>query len=144
MATPPTNPFAVRELFNDRHLFDSGNFNLYGSGDSVNLSAGAPGPEQLTKCCDLFVEATKHRMVDIYCDCIALGWSLYTNFNFLQEFEKTDDALLFQYGPAVGKTEYRTSVAQFLSKNYRDVVDRCIIDSKRLTMIVNGLDVYLL
>lgn len=59
------NPFAVREIYDDVHLFSSGKFKLDPDSDTVNLTDGAPGPEHLIKCCDLFEVATKHRMVSL-------------------------------------------------------------------------------
>lgn len=44
------------------HLFDFGLYNVYDN-NIINLSVGAPGPDLLANCCDIFNEATKHRLV---------------------------------------------------------------------------------
>lgn len=60
----PKNPYAVRVEMTDSHLFESsGLFSLYDDGGVANLTAGAPGPDLLAKCCDIFDEATRLRMV---------------------------------------------------------------------------------
>lgn len=58
-----SNPHAVREQLSSLHLFESGSLSLYDEGGYVNLTAGAPGPDLLAKCCDIFDVATRHRMV---------------------------------------------------------------------------------
>lgn len=54
--------FVTRKELALRHLFDKSNWNVYDK-KVVNLSVGAPGPDLLHKCCELFEEATSHRMV---------------------------------------------------------------------------------
>lgn len=49
-----------------KHLFDFSDLNVYDT-SVINLSVGAPGKQDLEKCCDLFERATKHRMVIFYC-----------------------------------------------------------------------------
>lgn len=61
--TPTPNPYAVRFDMVSSHLFENGMFSLYDEDGVVNLTAGAPGPDLLAKCCDIFDEATRHRMV---------------------------------------------------------------------------------
>lgn len=46
-----------------KHLFDGTDLNVYETGNVVNLSAGAPGPDLLKECTNLFMKATEHRMV---------------------------------------------------------------------------------
>lgn len=46
-----------------RHLFDGDPmFNVY-SKETMNLSVGAPGPEQLKHCIEILKKCTQHRMV---------------------------------------------------------------------------------
>lgn len=82
------------------HLFDGTDLNIY-STEVTNLSAGAPGPDLLKLCVDLFQEATCHRL----------------------EKEK-EKAHLFQYGIASGLWEFRDELGKFLTKNYKDTVHR--------------------
>ncbi|XP_063701520.1 uncharacterized protein LOC134831656 [Culicoides brevitarsis] len=79
-----------------KHLFDGTELNVYETGNVVNLSAGAPGPDLLRECSNLFLKATEHRMK--------------------HEFE--NNAYLFQYGPAIGRIDFRTVLADFLSRRY--------------------------
>ncbi|KXJ71446.1 hypothetical protein RP20_CCG020542 [Aedes albopictus] len=44
-----------------RHLFDGSDLNVYDQ-QIANLSAGAPGPDLLGECCEIFRVATEHRM----------------------------------------------------------------------------------
>ncbi|XP_058461339.1 uncharacterized HTH-type transcriptional regulator YdfD [Malaya genurostris] len=84
-----------------RHLFDGSDLNVYDQ-NVANLSAGAPGPDLLTECCEIFRVATEHRM----------------------KFECDNNAYLFQYGPTVGTTEFRETLAGFLSKGYACKVNK--------------------
>ncbi|GLH14092.1 Uncharacterized protein GBIM_18511, partial [Gryllus bimaculatus] len=83
-----------------RHLFDGTDLNVYDH-NVMNLSAGAPGPDLLQLCVNLFQEATRH--------CL--------------EKEK-EKAYLFQYGIAPGMWEFREELAKFLSKQYGEPVLR--------------------
>lgn len=47
------------------HLFDFGLYNVYDN-EIINLSVGAPGPDLLGNCCEIFTEATKHRLVSTF------------------------------------------------------------------------------
>lgn len=49
-----------------KHLFDGTDLNVYETGNVVNLSAGAPGPDLLKECSNLFMKATEHRMVRVF------------------------------------------------------------------------------
>lgn len=55
----------VREEQRYKHLFEAGSkYSLYDSDAGfVNLTAGAPGPDLLAKCCEIFDVATRERMV---------------------------------------------------------------------------------
>ncbi|XP_067646448.1 2-aminoadipate transaminase isoform X2 [Eurosta solidaginis] len=44
-----------------KHLFDGGEWNVYDD-KVLNLGVGAPGPDLLENCCDIFEAATTHRM----------------------------------------------------------------------------------
>lgn len=46
------------------HLFDFGLYNVYDN-NIINLSVGAPGPDLLGNCCEIFSEATTHRLVSL-------------------------------------------------------------------------------
>ncbi|XP_058837163.1 uncharacterized protein LOC131693403 [Topomyia yanbarensis] len=84
-----------------RHLFDGSDLNVYDQ-NIANLSAGAPGPDLLIECCEIFRIATEHRM----------------------KFERENNSYLFQYGPAIGTTEFRETLATFLSKGYACEVNK--------------------
>lgn len=56
------NEYSKRYEQKGEHLFDFGLYNVYDD-KIINLSVGAPGPDLLGKCCEIFNEATKHRMV---------------------------------------------------------------------------------
>lgn len=45
-----------------KHLFDGSDWNVYDE-NILNLGVGAPGPDLLENCCDIFEAATKHRLV---------------------------------------------------------------------------------
>ncbi|XP_062544047.1 uncharacterized protein LOC134211314 [Armigeres subalbatus] len=83
-----------------RHLFDGSDLNVYDK-DIINLSAGAPGPDLLSECCKSFKIATEHRM----------------------KFELENNSYLFQYGPSIGTTEFRQTLAGFLSWGYQSNVN---------------------
>uniref|UniRef100_A0A1B0D9T1 Aminotransferase class I/classII large domain-containing protein n=1 Tax=Phlebotomus papatasi TaxID=29031 RepID=A0A1B0D9T1_PHLPP len=78
-----------------KHLFDFSDFNVYDS-ECTNLSVGAPGPDLLTQCCEIFKKATEHRM----------------------NYEKENNSFLFQYGPTLGINDFREELSAFLSKEY--------------------------
>lgn len=83
------------------HLFDGDDsMNVY-SKTYTNLSAGTPGPDILSKCIEIFREATEHRMS-----------------------EERENAFLFQYGITAGQWEYRQELATFLTSHYRAPVNR--------------------
>ncbi|XP_065082668.1 2-aminoadipate transaminase [Ochlerotatus camptorhynchus] len=84
-----------------RHLFDGSDFNVYDQ-QLANLSAGAPGPDLLSECSEIFRIATEHRM----------------------KFELENNSYLFQYGPTIGTTEFRQTLAEFLSKGYQSDVNK--------------------
>ncbi|XP_053684261.1 uncharacterized protein LOC128734221 [Sabethes cyaneus] len=84
-----------------RHLFDGSDLNVYDQ-QVANLSAGAPGPDLLNECCEIFRLATEHRM----------------------KYELVNNSYLFQYGPTIGTTEFRDTLAKFLSKGYESEVNR--------------------
>ncbi|XP_055530239.1 uncharacterized HTH-type transcriptional regulator YdfD [Wyeomyia smithii] len=84
-----------------RHLFDGSDLNVYDQ-QIANLSAGAPGPDLLSECCEIFRIATEHRM----------------------KFELENNSYLFQYGPTIGTTEFRDTLAKFLSKGYNSDVNK--------------------
>lgn len=65
MSAPSQNPYTDREQSESYHLFESGAFSLYDEGDFINLTAGAPGPDRLVKCCEIFDVATQHRIVSL-------------------------------------------------------------------------------
>lgn len=83
------------------HLFDGSDFNVYDQ-QIANLSAGAPGPDLLSKCNEIFRVATEHRM----------------------KFEVENNSYLFQYGPTIGTTGFRQTLADFLSKGYQSDVNK--------------------
>lgn len=56
------NEYSERYQQTSSHLFDFGLYNVYDN-NIINLSVGAPGPDLLANCCDIFNEATKHRLV---------------------------------------------------------------------------------
>ncbi|XP_043278225.1 2-aminoadipate transaminase-like [Venturia canescens] len=86
-----------------RHLFDgSGLFNVYDN-KVINLSVGAPGPDLLKNCSNMFMKATTHRM---------------------NEEEKEGKYYLFQYGTTAGLWECRDELSKFLTKRYGDPVAR--------------------
>ncbi|XP_055629355.1 uncharacterized protein LOC129770497 [Toxorhynchites rutilus septentrionalis] len=84
-----------------RHLFDGSDLNVYDR-KIANLSAGAPGPDLLADCCEMFRVATEHRM----------------------KYELENNSYLFQYGPSIGTTEFRETLAGFLSKGYQSEVNK--------------------
>uniref|UniRef100_A0A8D8IBN4 Aromatic-amino-acid aminotransferase 1 n=1 Tax=Culex pipiens TaxID=7175 RepID=A0A8D8IBN4_CULPI len=92
---------AARNEVPMRHLFDGSELNVYDQ-QIANLSAGAPGPDLLAECCQIFRAATEHRM----------------------KFELENNSYLFQYGPTIGTTEFRETLAGFLSKGYCSEVNK--------------------
>uniref|UniRef100_W8ARW9 Putative aminotransferase SSO0104 n=1 Tax=Ceratitis capitata TaxID=7213 RepID=W8ARW9_CERCA len=83
---------------NLKHLFDGTEWNVYD--DSVlNLGVGAPGPDLLENCCDIFDKATSHRL----------------------KYEKEKNlSYLFQYGATSGPVETRNAIATYFSSLYVD------------------------
>ncbi|XP_055604372.1 uncharacterized protein LOC129752622 [Uranotaenia lowii] len=96
-----------RKIMNQRkeipmnHLFDGSDLNVYDQ-QVANLSAGAPGPNLLSECCSVMRKATEHRM----------------------NFELQNNSYLFQYGPTIGTNEFRQTLAEFLSRGYREDVNK--------------------
>ncbi len=62
MSEQNQNDYAKRYQQKSAHLFDFGLYNVYDN-NIINLSVGAPGPDLLSNCCEIFNEATKHRLV---------------------------------------------------------------------------------
>lgn len=49
-----------------RHLFDGDAiFNVYNK-EATNLSVGAPGPDLLKHCVEMFDRSTQHRLVSLF------------------------------------------------------------------------------
>ncbi|XP_017473614.1 PREDICTED: 2-aminoadipate transaminase isoform X1 [Rhagoletis zephyria] len=80
-----------------KHLFDGTDWNVYDD-LILNLGVGAPGPDLLENCCDIFQEATKHRL----------------------NYEKENLSYLFQYGPTSGPVEVRNAISEYFSTQYID------------------------
>ncbi|XP_018804704.1 PREDICTED: uncharacterized protein YER152C isoform X1 [Bactrocera latifrons] len=81
-----------------KHLFDGSDWNVYDD-NVLNLGVGAPGPDLLQNCCDIFEAATKHRL----------------------KYEKQSNlSYLFQYGPTSGSVEIRNAIAEYFSSLYVD------------------------
>lgn len=57
-----SNLINQRKEYGLKHLFDGSDLNVYNS-KIINLGVGAPGPDLLKKCCEIFEKATEHRMV---------------------------------------------------------------------------------
>ncbi|KAG4076299.1 hypothetical protein HA402_014848 [Bradysia odoriphaga] len=93
------NDYSKRYQQTSTHLFDFGLYNVYDN-NIINLSVGAPGPDLLANCCELFNEATKHRM----------------------SLELASKSTLFQYGPAIGRLDIRNSFAKYLTEEYKEKV----------------------
>uniref|UniRef100_A0A1L8E2L7 Putative aromatic amino acid aminotransferase n=1 Tax=Nyssomyia neivai TaxID=330878 RepID=A0A1L8E2L7_9DIPT len=84
-----------------KHLFDFSDFNVYDT-ENTNLSVGAPGPDLLTQCCEIFKEATEHRL----------------------KYEKENNSFLFQYGPTLGMNDFREELSKFLTQEYGSEVKK--------------------
>lgn len=56
--------FNQRNETNLKHLFDGSELNVY-EANVVNLSAGTPSESLLSKCNELFLQSTKHLLVNI-------------------------------------------------------------------------------
>ncbi|XP_013109699.1 uncharacterized protein LOC106088633 [Stomoxys calcitrans] len=78
------------------NLFDGTEWNLYDS-KILDLSAGAPDPDLLQHCVDIFRQATEH--------------SLHPD-------KKSNSSLLFQYGPKSGLYEVRLQIAKYFTHMY--------------------------
>ncbi|XP_053674319.1 2-aminoadipate transaminase [Anopheles nili] len=100
------------------HLFDGGELNVYDQ-KIANLSAGAPGPDLLGESSKLFLKATENRV----------------------KYELENNSFLFQYGPTVGTTEFRKSLASFLSAGYGSEVNKS--DLVQTSGATNGLHLIL-
>uniref|UniRef100_A0A182QW08 Aminotransferase class I/classII large domain-containing protein n=1 Tax=Anopheles farauti TaxID=69004 RepID=A0A182QW08_9DIPT len=100
------------------HLFDGGPLNVYDQ-KIANLSAGAPGPDLLAESARRFQEATEERI----------------------KHELKNSAFLFQYGPSIGTTEFRETLASFLSEGYRREVNKS--DLVQTSGATNGLHLIL-
>ncbi|XP_035786406.1 uncharacterized protein YER152C-like isoform X2 [Anopheles albimanus] len=90
-----------RQEVAQNHLFDGGVLNVYDQ-HIANLSAGAPGPDLLQRSAELLCRATEIRT----------------------KHELETNAFLFQYGPSIGTTEFRESLASFLSAGYHAEVNK--------------------
>ncbi|XP_059614880.1 uncharacterized protein LOC132260641 isoform X2 [Phlebotomus argentipes] len=84
-----------------QHLFDFSDFNVYDP-ETTNLSVGAPGPDLLVQCCEIFKEATNHRM----------------------NYERENNSFLFQYGPLLGINDFREELSRFLTREYGSEVKK--------------------
>ncbi|XP_064546071.1 2-aminoadipate transaminase [Drosophila montana] len=84
-----------------KHLFDGTAWNVYDP-TLLNLSVGAPGPDLLEPCCDIFQQATAH--------C-------------LTHEKNANNSLIFQYGPTIGTYGIRKEVAKFFSEMYTNSVN---------------------
>ncbi|XP_011195863.1 2-aminoadipate transaminase isoform X2 [Zeugodacus cucurbitae] len=81
-----------------KHLFDGSDWNVYDD-NILNFGVGAPGPDLLENCCDIFEAATKHRL----------------------KYEKQSNlSYLFQYGPTSGPVEIRNAIAEYFTSLYVD------------------------
>nr|XP_040227128.2 uncharacterized protein LOC120952078 [Anopheles coluzzii] len=100
------------------HLFDGGALNVYDQ-QVANLSAGAPGPDLLGKSAQFFQQATEERI----------------------KYELKNSSFLFQYGPSIGTTEFRKSLASFLADGYRSEVN--MSDLVQTSGATNGLHLIL-
>ncbi|XP_030371838.1 uncharacterized protein YER152C [Scaptodrosophila lebanonensis] len=79
-----------------KHLFDGSDWNVYET-KVLNLGVGAPGTDLLEPCCDIFQQATAHRL----------------------KYEKSENrSLLFQYGPTSGCFDVRHEIAKYFSSMY--------------------------
>lgn len=47
-------------------------------------------------------------------------------FRYFQKFELENNSYLFQYGPTIGTTEFRQSLADFLSTGYQSKVNKYV------------------
>uniref|UniRef100_A0AAG5D665 Aminotransferase class I/classII large domain-containing protein n=1 Tax=Anopheles atroparvus TaxID=41427 RepID=A0AAG5D665_ANOAO len=92
---------SVRKEVPMQHLFDGGEFNVYDQ-KIANLSAGAPGPDLLEESAKYICLATEKRV----------------------KYELENKSFLFQYGPTVGTTEFRESLASFLTEGYHSEVNK--------------------
>uniref|UniRef100_A0A1B0CAU3 Aminotransferase class I/classII large domain-containing protein n=2 Tax=Lutzomyia longipalpis TaxID=7200 RepID=A0A1B0CAU3_LUTLO len=93
--------FSGRRHREMKHLFDFSDFNVYDS-EITNLSVGAPGPDLLAQCCEIFKEATEHRL----------------------NYEKENNSFLFQYGPTLGMNDFREELSTFLTREYGSEVQK--------------------
>uniref|UniRef100_A0A182Y7Y2 Aminotransferase class I/classII large domain-containing protein n=2 Tax=Anopheles stephensi TaxID=30069 RepID=A0A182Y7Y2_ANOST len=100
------------------HLFDGGELNVYDQ-KIANLSAGAPGPDLLGKSAETFRQATEARV----------------------KYELNNSSFLFQYGPTIGTTEFRKTLASFLTDGYRSEVN--MSDLVQTSGATNGLHLIL-
>lgn len=112
------NNYSERYQQQSSHLFDFGLYNVYDN-NIINLSVGAPGPDLLANCCEIFNEATKHRMVG---DCMRFKNLKRNRDLYFQNLELATRSTLFQYGPAIGRFDIRNSFANYLTEEYKDRV----------------------
>lgn len=65
MAPTTPNDYTCREEQITKHLFEvNSTYSLYDTdAEFTSLTAGAPGPDLLAKCCEIFEVATRQRMV---------------------------------------------------------------------------------
>lgn len=72
------NRFTKRNHLPQKQLFEGAFYTLYDD-SFVNLTAGAPGPELLAKCCEIFEIGTKHRMVSLAQNVQHYNYLLFKN-----------------------------------------------------------------
>ncbi|XP_053663627.1 2-aminoadipate transaminase [Anopheles marshallii] len=101
-----------------KHLFDGGELNVYDQ-KIANLSAGAPGPDLLGLSAEKFQQATEKRI----------------------KYELNNSSFLFQYGPTIGTTEFRKTLASFLTEGYHSEVH--MSDLVQTSGATNGLHLIL-
>ncbi|XP_049543881.1 2-aminoadipate transaminase isoform X1 [Anopheles darlingi] len=93
---------SVRQEIPQRYNTDEGAAGIYNIEQQAIMGYGLPPPEILRECCELFEQATSQRM----------------------KYELENNAFLFQYGPAIGTTEFRESLASFLAEGYHSEVNK--------------------
>lgn len=59
---PTKNKYTDRSAITHGILFDAWEYSIYDE-EMLNLTAGAPGPDLLKECSEIFNVATAHRMV---------------------------------------------------------------------------------
>uniref|UniRef100_A0A182NIU9 Aminotransferase class I/classII large domain-containing protein n=1 Tax=Anopheles dirus TaxID=7168 RepID=A0A182NIU9_9DIPT len=110
---------SVRRELNQNYNVDDPILDVYKTEDMAIMGVGLPPPELLKENCALFDRATRIRM----------------------KYELKNSAFLFQYGPAVGTTEFRETLASFLTEGYRSEVNKS--DLVQTSGATNGLHLIL-